>query len=165
MIFLHRNKNGLNKKEFSMADYSVLDYDQLLKVNGAKGSSGGSGPSGPSDGSSSNSNGPPIPLPSSSTNNNSSSTSNNSYQIELPEYHAPNQNGWSVGSDGVSYTNGNITVYGSADGSASYSPDNTGNSVTVNTNNGSIISTTVATPLGTVDASLNSVTIGIEIRY
>ena len=41
MIFLRRNKTGLNKKEFSEADYSVLDYNQLLKVNGAKGNSGG----------------------------------------------------------------------------------------------------------------------------
>lgn len=42
-----------------MIDYSVLNYNQLLKVNGAKGGSGGggpSGPSGPSDSTSSNTN-------------------------------------------------------------------------------------------------------------
>ena len=52
MNFLHRNKKGLNTKMFSEADYVVLNYEQLLKVNGAGGGSGGGGggggPSGPS---------------------------------------------------------------------------------------------------------------------
>lgn len=48
MIFLRRKKSGLKKKEFSKVAYSVLNYEQLLKVNGAKGGSGGGGPSGPS---------------------------------------------------------------------------------------------------------------------
>ena len=51
MIFLHRNRKGLNTRVFSESDYVVLNYEQLLKVNGAGGGSGGGGggsPSGPS---------------------------------------------------------------------------------------------------------------------
>ena len=78
MSFLRRNKNGLNKKEFSMADYSVLDYDQLLKVNGAKGGSGGGGQSGPSSSSSSNS--------SSSSSTNSGNLSSQGYPSSTEGY-------------------------------------------------------------------------------
>ena len=54
MKILHRNKNVVNIGLFSKADYSVLDYEQLLSVNGAGGSSGsgGGGPSGPTGSSS-----------------------------------------------------------------------------------------------------------------
>ena len=53
MSFLRHNKKGLNTGTFSESDYSVLDYEQLLAVNGAGGSGGGGGPSGPTGPSSS----------------------------------------------------------------------------------------------------------------
>ena len=51
-VLKEQNKENLNKTEFCEDDYIVLDYEQLLEVNGAKGSSGGGGQSGPSSGSS-----------------------------------------------------------------------------------------------------------------
>ena len=51
MSFL-RLKKGVNVGAFTELDYSVLNYEQLLQVNGAGGSSSsGSAPSGPSSGS------------------------------------------------------------------------------------------------------------------
>ena len=88
MIFLRRNKNALNKKGFSEADYSVLDYDQLLKVNGAKGSSGGSGQSGPSG--SSNSSGQSS---SSSSNPHQTPTNSNDYHCDIIAYNEAVDNG------------------------------------------------------------------------
>ena len=75
MKFLHQNKKGLNAKVFSESDFVVLNYEQLLKVNGAGGgSSGGSGPSGPSSSSSSSS----TSSSSSPTTSNYSSSTNDS---------------------------------------------------------------------------------------
>ncbi len=56
MNFLRRNKNDLNRWVFDEADFSVLNYEQFIKVNGAGGSSsgGGGGPSGSGSSSSGN---------------------------------------------------------------------------------------------------------------
>ena len=43
MKFLRHNKKGLNASAFNESDFSVLNYEQLLQVNGAGGSSGGGG--------------------------------------------------------------------------------------------------------------------------
>ena len=59
MNLLHRYKKGLNKKMFNEVDYTVLNYNQLLETNGAKGGSGGGGPSGPSSTSNSSNRGYP----------------------------------------------------------------------------------------------------------
>ena len=57
-MFFLRQKKLLNTGVFSEADYTVLNYEQLLEVNGAGGSGsgggGGGGPSGPTGGSGSN---------------------------------------------------------------------------------------------------------------
>lgn len=50
-------KTKANKEDFSEADYKVLTYEELLKVNGAKGGSGATGPSGPSSGAGNSSSG------------------------------------------------------------------------------------------------------------
>ena len=160
MKSLHRNKKGVSAAGLTELDYSVLNYEELLAVNGAGGSSGGGASGGPSS-SSSSSSGTPIPIPDAYT----SETNNNSLNIVLPEYHAENQNGFNIGSEGISYTSGNITVYGSADVSGSYSSEEQGNGVSVSTNNGSLISASVSTPLGTVTGNVNSVTVGVEIRF
>lgn len=59
MNFLHRNKKVVSARAFTESAYEVLNYEQLLKVNGAGGGSGGSGggggPSGPSSSSGSSS--------------------------------------------------------------------------------------------------------------
>ena len=59
MNILHRYKKGINKKMFNEVDYTVLNYNQLLETNGAKGGSGGGGPSGPSSTSNSSNRGYP----------------------------------------------------------------------------------------------------------
>lgn len=74
MFFLHFNKVKQNNSDFTKADYSVLDYDQLLRVNGAGGGNSGGGQSGPSSGSHSK----PNNKPSSSTSSNTSSSSSTS---------------------------------------------------------------------------------------
>ena len=67
MKFFKKLETKQNKNtEFCKADYYVLDYNQLLEVNGAKGESGGGGPSGPSS------------SPSSSSPSNTSSSSSSS---------------------------------------------------------------------------------------
>ena len=67
MKFIKKLETKQNKNtEFCKADYYVLDYNQLLEVNGAKGESGGGGPSGPSS------------SPSSSSPSNTSSSSSSS---------------------------------------------------------------------------------------
>ena len=48
MKFLHRNKKGVNTNVFIESDYVVLNYEQLLIVNGAGAPSGGGGAQGPS---------------------------------------------------------------------------------------------------------------------
>ncbi len=53
MNFLHRNKKVVSAGAFTESAYEVLNYEQLLKVNGAGGGSGGSGGGGPSGPSSS----------------------------------------------------------------------------------------------------------------
>ena len=69
MKFIKKLETKKNKNtEFCKADYYVLDYNQLLEVNGAKGESGGGGPSGPSSSSSSSS-------PSNTSSSSSSSSS------------------------------------------------------------------------------------------
>ena len=55
MNFLHRNKKVVNAGAFTESAYEVLNYEQLLKVNGAGGGSGGSGGGGGSSGPSSSS--------------------------------------------------------------------------------------------------------------
>ena len=40
MNFLHRNKKVVNAGAFTESAYEVLNYEQLLKVNGAGGGSG-----------------------------------------------------------------------------------------------------------------------------
>ena len=72
MSFLHRHKKFVNADAFTEADYLVLNYEQLLKVNGAGGSSGGGGGGGPSGPSSSSS---------SSTSSNTSNTETSSASL------------------------------------------------------------------------------------
>ena len=58
MKSLHRNKKGVSAAGLTELDYSVLNYEELLAVNGAggRGSTGGGGaPEGPSEPSNSNS--------------------------------------------------------------------------------------------------------------
>ena len=55
MKFLRHNKKGLNASAFSESDFSVLNYEQLLQVNGAGGGSGGGGGGGGGPSSSSSS--------------------------------------------------------------------------------------------------------------
>ena len=58
MKSLHRNKKGVRAAVLTELDYSVLNYEELLAVNGAggRGSTGGGGaPEGPSSSSSSSS--------------------------------------------------------------------------------------------------------------
>ncbi len=74
MTFLHHDKKKKNNVEFSSADYSVLNYEELLKVNGAGG--GGSSPSGPSSA--------PSPKPSSSSSHSGSSSSSSSSSSNRP---------------------------------------------------------------------------------
>ncbi|MCR4736287.1 MAG: hypothetical protein K5829_14925 [Treponema sp.] len=52
MKLFYKNKIEEKKERFCEIDYSVLDYEQLLMVNGAGGKSGGSTSSGPSSSSS-----------------------------------------------------------------------------------------------------------------
>ena len=73
MRFLQRNKKSLNTKVFDETDFSVLDYEQLLKVNGAGG--GSSGGSSGSSGSSSSSSGPSSSSSSSASDSPSGSSS------------------------------------------------------------------------------------------
>lgn len=54
MKIFHRNKKVENISVFTELDYSVLNYEQLLKVNGAKGSGNPSGPSGGNGGDNTN---------------------------------------------------------------------------------------------------------------
>ena len=64
MKFLRHNKRGLNEGTFSESDFSVLNYEQLLQVNGAGGGSGGGGGGGGQ------------PSPSSSSSSSSSNSGN-----------------------------------------------------------------------------------------
>ena len=68
MKFLRHNKRGLNEGTFSESDFSVLNYEQLLQVNGAGGGSGGGGGGG----------GQPSP---SSTPSDTTNTGNHSTQL------------------------------------------------------------------------------------
>ena len=47
MQFLHHNKKMLNKTIFSKSNYSILNYEQLIEVNGASSCSSGGGTSTP----------------------------------------------------------------------------------------------------------------------
>ena len=54
MKLLHRGKKIVNVGTLTELDYSVLNYDQLLKVNGAKGSSSQGSASGNTGGANTN---------------------------------------------------------------------------------------------------------------
>ena len=82
MKFLHRNKRGVSAGAFTESAYEVLNYEQLLKVNGAGGGSGGSGsggPSGPSSSSGSSSSSSGYSSCGGGSTNTSSSTYSNNY--------------------------------------------------------------------------------------
>ena len=66
MKFFHHTTKVLNVKTFSELDYSVLNYEQLLSVNGA----GGSGRGGAQKGPSGNPNQQPQPNPTATTEKN-----------------------------------------------------------------------------------------------
>lgn len=57
MKYLIKKKGERICLTFSEADYKVLTYEELLKVNGAKGGSGATGPKGPSSGAGNSSSG------------------------------------------------------------------------------------------------------------
>ena len=106
MKSLHRNKKSVSAAVLTELDYSVLNYEELLAVNGAGGNSGGGSSGGPSGSSSSSS---------------SSSSSNRGYPSSTEGYN-PGASAGSLSSQGYpSSTSGYNTSSSSSSSTSSSS--------------------------------------------
>ncbi len=79
-------------------------------------------------------------------------------------YGSNTENGFSISGNGISYTSGNVTISAYGTTSGSYSSE-TGNGISFSHGYGSLLSASISTGLGTFNGSLDSVTVGVKIRY